>query len=107
MASPIQQDSRGTTDCFGASRASDLRSRLEARRSSIPAQAPSDIDLRCANCDKVGHRDNSDVRCDFYGRERYDHPDAAAIGSSAPDMFERSLVSIFRDPYQVRVNIHF
>ena len=65
MASPIQQDSRGTTDCFGASRASDLRSRLEARRCGIPAQASSDIELRCANCDKVGHRDNSDVRCEF------------------------------------------
>ena len=66
----LQQESHGTAHCFGASRASDLRSQLKARRNRFPAQSSCFNEFRCANCDNIGHRDNSDVRCDFYGSSR-------------------------------------
>ena len=33
--------------------------------------------LGCSSCDRRCHRDNSDPLCDFYGRAREDHADAA------------------------------
>ena len=61
---------------------------------------------RCPSCNSLDHADNSDPRCPYYSRVRVDHPDAAATGSSAPDMFERSRVSITQQPHQVLVTIH-
>ena len=62
--------------------------------------------LLCPSCDSVSHRDNRDPACPFYARDRIVHADAVATGSSAPDMFERSAVTLTQEPYQLLVTIH-
>ena len=71
-----------------------------------PVPSEGDAPRPCPSCDSLDHVDNSDPRCPFYLRERDPHIDAAATGSAAPDMFERSRVSIERHAHEVIVTIH-
>ena len=62
------------------------RQRSRASSSRVANEVAPDT-LRCKNCDKQGHADNTDRLCPFFGRNRDPHRDAEqGTGGSAPHM---------------------
>ena len=51
--------------------------------------------IGCSNCGKIGHADNSDERCPFFGRAPEDHPDAEP-GDLVPHM-SQTRIDVFAD----------